>query len=85
MQILLLIIRMPLLIAHVLLGLLTILFFPKEIKSFKEIHFSIMMFWMRCLAFILGVEIDIRGEPDTSADLFVSNHVTYLEIIIINR
>ena len=85
MPILLIIIRMPLLIALVLLGLLTILFFPKETKSFKEIHFTIMMFWMRCLALILGVEIDIRGKPDTSADLFVSNHVTYLDIIIINK
>ena len=44
-----------------------------------------MMFWMKCLSFILGVKVDIRGTPDLSADLYVSNHVTYLDIIIINK
>ena len=44
-----------------------------------------MMFWMKCLSFILGIKVDVRGTPDLSADLYVSNHVTYLDIIIINK
>ena len=85
MSILLLILRLPLLIFHILIGLFTIIFFPKEPKYFKDIHYSIMMFWMKCLSIILGIKVDIRGTPDLSADLYVSNHVTYLDIIIINK
>ena len=85
MSILLLILRLPLLIFHILIGLFTIIFFPKEQKYFKDIHYSIMMFWMKCLSIILGIKVDIRGTPDLSADLYVSNHVTYLDIIIINK
>lgn len=85
MPILLLILRLPVLILHILIGLFTIIFFPKETRYFKHIHYSIMMLWMRFLSFILGIKVDIRGTPDLSADLYVSNHVTYLDIIIINK
>ena len=85
MSILLLIIRFPILIFHIFIGLITIIFFPKEQKYFKDIHYSIMMFWMRFLSFILGIKVHIKGTPDLSADLFVSNHVTYLDIIIVNK
>ena len=43
------------------------------------------MLWMNILSSILGIKVDIRGVPDQSANLFVSNHVTYLDIIIINK
>ena len=85
MPILLLILRLPLLVVHIFIGLFTIIFFPKEPKHFKNVHYSIMMLWMKFLSFILGIKVDIRGIPDLSADLYVSNHVTYLDIIIINK
>tara|TARA_B100001113_G_scaffold204594_1_gene167790 strand:+ start:3157 stop:3930 length:774 start_codon:yes stop_codon:yes gene_type:complete len=81
----LLIIRLPILIFLILFGLITIIFFPKTIKSFKSIHFRIMMIWMNLLAKLLGIKTIIKGKIDNTVNLYVSNHVTYLDIIIINR
>ena len=85
MSIILLLLRLPILVVHILVGLFTIIFFPREPKDFKNTHFKIMMLWMSFLSSILGIKIDIRGAPDQTANLFVSNHVTYLDIIIINK
>ena len=85
MPIILLLLRLPVLIVHILVGLFTILFFPREPKNFKSSHYRIMMLWMNILSSILGIKVDIRGTPDQSSNLFVSNHVTYLDIIIINK
>ena len=85
MSVILLLLRLPILVVHILVGLFTILFFPKESKNFKSSHYRIMMLWMNILSSILGIKVDIRGIPDQSANLFVSNHVTYLDIIIINK
>ena len=85
MSIILLFLRLPILVLHILVGLFTIIFFPKEPKNFKKLHYKIMMLWMSFLSSILGIKIDMRGAPDQTANLFVSNHVTYLDIIIINK
>lgn len=76
---------MPFLLILILFGLIAILFYPKNIKYFKERHYSIMMIWMKYLSIVLGIRTEIKGKVDASADLFVSNHVTYLDIIIINK
>tara|TARA_B100001059_G_scaffold197280_1_gene202628 strand:+ start:1539 stop:2312 length:774 start_codon:yes stop_codon:yes gene_type:complete len=81
----LLILRLPFLIILIIFGLITITFYPKDIKAFKKLHFSIMMIWMKYLSIILGLKIKIIGQIDTTADLYVSNHVTYLDIIILNK
>ena len=44
-----------------------------------------MMLWMSCLSMVLGLKIKIIGQVDTTADLYVSNHVTYLDIIVLNK
>jgi 1-acyl-sn-glycerol-3-phosphate acyltransferase len=44
-----------------------------------------MMLWMKVLSILLGIRTIIAGNVDNSADLYVSNHVTYLDIIIINK
>ena len=38
-----------------------------------------------CVVKIIGIKVIIEGKPDYTADLYVSNHVTYLDIIILNR
>ncbi len=81
----LLLIRLPILLFLLLLGLITIVFFPKLSQSFKPMHFKIMMIWMDLLAKLLGIKTIVRGNIDRSANLYVSNHVTYFDIIIINR
>ena len=81
----LLFVRLPFLILLVLFGLITIIFFPKRIHLFKPIHFRIMMMWMDLIAKLIGIRTIIKGKIDSSVNLYVSNHVTYLDIIIINR
>ncbi len=78
-------VRLPLLIIIILFGLIIIIFYPREITKFKNIHFKIMMIWMNVLSKIIGIKVIIEGKPDYTADLYVSNHVTYLDIIILNR
>ena len=77
--------RLPFLLLLIIFGLITIAFYPKDIRFFKKQHFSIMMVWMRCLSIVLGLKTKIVGQVDTTADLYVSNHVTYLDIIILNK
>jgi 1-acyl-sn-glycerol-3-phosphate acyltransferase len=81
----LLLLRLPFLLFLIIFGLITIAFYPKDIRFFKKQHFSIMMVWMRCLSIVLGLKTKIVGQVDTTADLYVSNHVTYLDIIILNK
>ena len=78
-------IRLPLLIILIVFGLITITFYPKDIKLFRKSHFSIMMVWMKYLSIVLGLKTKIIGRVDATADLFVSNHVTYSDIIILNK
>ncbi len=78
MSIILLLLRLPILVVHILVGLFTILFFPKEPKNFKNSHYRIMMLWMNILSSILGIKVDIRGIPDQSANLFVLLPVNFI-------
>ncbi len=84
-SIVLIIIRLPFLIFLVIFGLITIVFFPKTIQSFRSLHFKIMMTWMDLLAKLLGIKTIVKGKIDKSVNCYVSNHVTYLDIIVINR
>ena len=81
----LLLLRLPFLLLLITFGLIIITFYPKNIRFFKKQHFHIMVVWMRCLSIVLGLKTKIIGQVDTSADLYVSNHVTYLDIIILNK
>ena len=85
MSILLVLIRLPLLILIIIVVPITIVFFPNNIESFRNIHFLIMMKWMKGLSYILGIKIKIIGNPDVSSSLYVSNHVAYSDIIVINQ
>jgi 1-acyl-sn-glycerol-3-phosphate acyltransferase len=84
-SIILLLIRLPLLILLIAFGLLAINFYPKDVSKFKKSHYFVMMLWMKVLSILLGIRTIVTGNVDNSADLYVSNHVTYLDIIIINK
>ena len=60
--------RLPFLLLLIIFGLITIAFYPRDIRFFKKQHFSIMMMWMRCLSMILGLKSKIIGQVDTTAD-----------------
>ncbi len=69
---------------HVIFGLFTLLFFPRNKNKLKKTHYSIVVTWMRILAFLLGLKIKIRGKKNISCIAFISNHVSYLDIVVLN-
>ena len=46
---------------------------------------TITRFFHKALTFVLGVKIKITGTPQANATLFVSNHVSWLDILIIGQ
>ena len=83
-KIFLIILRLPFLIIHILTGLFILVFFPKNKLHLKKIHFSIAVVWMRILIFIFGLQIQSKGEKNDGALVFVCNHVSFLDIIVLN-
>ena len=39
-------------------------------------------FWSRFCLFLFGVKVDLRGEVPTAAGLVVSNHLSYLDVVL---
>ena len=84
MKILLITLRLPILIIHTLLGLFILIFFPKNKLHLKKTHYSINVIWMKILILIFGLKIKLRGKKNNDASVFVSNHVSFLDIIALN-
>ena len=81
----LIIIRLPLIIIHVFVGILILLlFFPKQKLNMKNIHSSIVVIWMKILRFLFGLKIKIKGKVEYECSVYVSNHISYLDIIVLN-
>ncbi|MEC9206221.1 MAG: lysophospholipid acyltransferase family protein [Pseudomonadota bacterium] len=84
MKLLLIILRFPFLIIHVAFGLFILVFFPKHKHKLSETHFFIVVTWMRILAFLLGLKIKTKGKKNDACAAFISNHVSYLDIVVLN-
>ena len=84
MKLVLIILRFPFLIIHIIVGLFTLLFFPKYKSKLTKTHFSIVVFWMKILALIFGLKIKINGIKKDVCSAFISNHASYLDIIVLN-
>jgi 1-acyl-sn-glycerol-3-phosphate acyltransferase len=84
MKIILLAIRFPLLIIHILAGLIILLFYPINISKLKPIHHKISQYWMKVLIMLFGLKIITEGSISTKANAFVSNHISFLDIIVLN-
>ena len=84
MKLVLIILRFPFLIIHIIVGLFTLLFFPKYKLKLTKTHFSIVVFWMKILALIFGLKIKIKGIKKDVCSAFISNHASFLDIIILN-
>ena len=84
MKIIFLSIRFPLLILHILAGLIILLFYPKTILGLKPVHHKISQYWMKILVFLFGLKIITKGSISKKAKSFVSNHISFLDIIVLN-
>ena len=84
MKIIFLAIRFPLLILHILAGLLILIFYPKSNTSLKPLHHKISQNWMKILIMLFGLKIIAKGSISTKARAFVSNHISFLDIIVLN-
>ena len=84
MKIIFLSIRFPLLILHILTGLVILLFYPKSISGLKPVHHKISQYWMKILVFLFGLKIITKGNISKKAKSFVSNHISFLDIIVLN-
>ena len=83
MGLFLILIRMPLIVIHIVLGLIILIFFPAENLKLKPIHHKISQVWMKILSFLFGFNIIKIGNLDNSVNSFISNHVTLFDIIIL--
>ena len=83
MGLFLILIRLPLIIIHVVFGLIILLFFPNKNLHLRPTHHKISQVWMKILSFLFGFNIIKSGELDSSVNTFISNHVTLFDIIIL--
>ena len=84
MKILFLSFRFPLILSHILAGLIILIFFPKTISKLKPVHHIISLYWMKILVFLFGLKIIIKGKISKESNAFVSNHISFLDIIVLN-
>ena len=84
MKILFLSFRFPLIIGHILVGLIILIFFPKTASKLKPIHHIISLYWMKILVFLFGLKIILKGQISKESNAFVSNHISFLDIIVLN-
>ena len=79
----LILIRLPLIVIHIVLGLIILIFFPTNNLKLKPVHHKISQIWMKILSLLFGFNVIQLGSLDNSADIFISNHVTLFDIIIL--
>ena len=79
----LILIRLPLIVIHIVLGLIILIFFPSENLNLQPVHHKISQVWMKVLSFLFGFNVITIGDLDNSVNTFISNHVTLFDIIIL--
>jgi len=84
MKIIFLSVRLPLIFLHILAGLIILIFFPRSIIGLKPIHHRISQYWMKILIFLFGIKIILKGVISNKAKAYVSNHISFLDIIVLN-
>lgn len=73
--------RVPLLIAHLALGCLIAACLPRGAGRVPSS--APMVWWSRVLCRLLGVRVRVYGAPLGGRALFVANHVSWLDIMVI--
>ena len=82
MSTLLFLLRVPGVMAWVLVGLLSVALFPLLPSSWRSL---MNRYWSRALLFLCGVSVRICGRPALHGPvLWVANHVSWLDIFVLN-
>ncbi len=85
MKWLLILIRLPLVVAYILLGFLLI--FLLHVLAGKQWYMRqsgqrVISLWMSIFAFLIGLKIHVRGQAHPG--LLVANHISWLDIIALD-
>ncbi len=76
-------IRLLRLLIHIFAGIFTCYrVFPRDSRTMTESNYQQMQIWFRKLLCILQVEVNSSGKPINGA-LYVSNHISWLDIVVI--
>ncbi len=76
--------RLPLFLLHLLLGLSLALLLRLVFGSYwmaRPAAQVVYLTWMRVMAVIVGLRVEVQGGPVEPASMIVSNHVSWLDII----
>ena len=81
--------RLPLLLAHGLIGTpLTLLAFLPGIRNLPvgrdRLHQRAHQLWARLMLRIFGIRLDIRGELPPGPCLIVANHISWMDIVLLH-
>lgn len=74
--------RTPLLVAHILAGVLIAAALGPGSRR-RYVSTRPLAWWSRGVCRILGVRLKIQGAPHTGSTLFVANHISWLDIFCI--
>lgn len=75
--------RYILLISLVIIGIPLAIIFLRGTIPTKGVTSTIITTWIRTITFILGVKINITGTPLSESTLFISNHISWLDILVL--
>ena len=84
MKPLLIILRLPIVILHMLIGLIIVIFFPRDNTKLTKTHYSISIFWMKILIKVFGLKVILKGKINQNSYAYVANHISFLDIIVLN-
>ena len=57
---------------------------PMSVNNLRPIHHKISQYWMKILILLFGLKIILKGNISRKARAFVSNHISFLDIIVLN-
>jgi 1-acyl-sn-glycerol-3-phosphate acyltransferase len=75
--------KVPLLILCIVLGLIMVFLLLRNTMPTHGLGSRLSKFWHRSIIAILGVELKVSGNRENANVLFVSNHITWLDISIL--
>lgn len=76
--------RLIFLAAHIVLGVVCcVLLLPKQQQTAKHWQKQVVSWWLHACARIMGVTVQVHGRPVEQVAYLVSNHVSWLDILVI--
>lgn len=80
---LLLVLRLLRVLAHMLYGVLLALVTGLFFMAPRPWHQGVIVYWLKGLTRVLNLHVEIDGQPTQQAALWVSNHVSWMDIPVL--